>query len=193
MRSEEIPKSRFERVLLSPGWIAPLELRRVADPPDMIADAVLIAVRPAKLLSSDVFAQVNRFKHRATIPPASADVEHFGNGGSPVKLQQRADEIVTMNVVAHLLCLVSAHDVWNAFHTTFHQIREEAMQWYAGMRRSGQTSASKTGGRHAEVSAVFLNEKIRRCFRHAKQTVRALIEAHALVDTAEEIRMFLVN
>src|ERR1017187_4900682 len=50
-------------VLKFPGGIVTLEFPHVADPPNMVADAVVFLVSPFQFATADLFAQVNRFEH----------------------------------------------------------------------------------------------------------------------------------
>src|SRR6476659_4004335 len=57
------------------------------------------------------------------------------------------------------------------------------MQLGAGVRRSRQATAAETGGLHAEVLTVLLNEDVCGNLAGAEEGVLRLINRHALVDS----------
>ena len=57
---------------------------------------------------------------------AAAKVVHFAGARRVEKLPERLDEIVAVDVVAHLFPLVAENAVGFARHGAFHQVGEEA-------------------------------------------------------------------
>src|SRR5262249_7614567 len=60
-----------------PAGIVALEARQIADPPDMIADPILVAVGPIQLATGDRLSQIDRLDHRAIAEATAADVVDF--------------------------------------------------------------------------------------------------------------------
>src|SRR5690606_4441478 len=90
------------------GVVAP-ELAHVADPPDVVPDAVAVAVAPVELLARDRFAQLDRLEHGTATVAAAADVVDLPHARGQIEVMERADQVVGVNVVAHLLALVAEH------------------------------------------------------------------------------------
>src|SRR5208282_3157901 len=127
-----------------PVGIMRLKFPHVADPPDVVADAVVFDVSPFQFATADVFAQINGFKHRTVRVAAAADVIDFARARFLEKLPESLDQIVAVNVVTHLLAFVAKHAIGRAVHRTTHEIGKKTVQFGAGVRRAGQTSATKT-------------------------------------------------
>jgi hypothetical protein len=104
-----------------------LKFRRVADPPDVIARAVLVRVRPVHLSPGELAAEGDRFEDRAVAEPATTDVVNLSHARLREELTERGNQIRTVDVVADLLSLVAVNGVRRSCHRAFHQIRQEAM------------------------------------------------------------------
>jgi hypothetical protein len=103
------------------------ELADVADPPDVIALAVLVCISPFHLAAADFLAQRNGLQHRAVAVPASSHVVDFAGARVIVEVPKGVDQIVTMNVVPDLLGAVSKHLVGNPVYGAFHQVSQETV------------------------------------------------------------------
>src|SRR6185437_1413338 len=115
-RREPIAQSRddfrergFEVVAISPFGIVSHELPDIANPPDMIADPVGILIGPFERPAGQALAQCNRLHDGAIRMASSAHIVHRARPGFLHEMPERADKIIRMNVVAHLLALVTEH------------------------------------------------------------------------------------
>ena len=144
----------------------------------MVADAVVFDVGPFQFASADLFAAVNGFKHRTIRVTAAADVINLTRARFLEKLPESLDKVVAVDVVAHLFALVAKHAIGRAVHRTTHEIGKKSVQFGAGVRRTGQAAAAKTGGLQAKIISVFLHQHIGGDFRCAEQRVLGLVNAH---------------
>jgi len=55
-------KNFVDPVAKFPRWIMCLKLLHIADPPDVVADAVVFDVGPLEFPAADLFAEVDRFQ-----------------------------------------------------------------------------------------------------------------------------------
>ncbi len=67
-----------------------------------------------------------------------------------------------MDIIADLLALVAVNLVFAAFKVALHEVAEEAVQFHAGMIRTGQAPAAQATGGQAEVASIFLHHHISR-------------------------------
>src|SRR4051794_16163442 len=85
-----------------PARIMRLELSHIADPPNVIADAIRLLVAPIQFLSADLLARLDGFQHRTIGMAAAANVVNLRDTRGPNELGKAFHQIETMNVVAHL-------------------------------------------------------------------------------------------
>src|SRR5674476_1071926 len=175
-------QNRFQIELVFPIGIVLLKFPHVADPPDMVADAVVLDVSPVEFFAADFFAERNRFEHRTVRVTAATQVINFAGTRLQRKLPERLDEVATVNVVANLLALVTEHAIRPARGGASHQVGEKTVQLRARVRRAGETAAAKTHRLHAEVTSVFLHQNVRRNFARAEQRMFRLVNAHRFVN-----------
>jgi len=57
------------------------------------------------------------------------------------------------------------------------------MQFGPGVRRPGETAATKRNGRHSEISPVFLDENVCCDFRRTEERMLGVIDTHRLRNT----------
>ena len=155
-----------------------LKFPHIADPPDVIADAIVLLVVPGEFAAADFFTERNRFEHRAIAKAATAHVVNFRDARLIDEGGKRFDQIEAVNVIAHLFALVTKDAIGPADDAAFHQVGKKAVQLRAGVRRASQTAAAETRRRHSKIAAVFLHQNIGRDFRGAKQRMLRLIDAH---------------
>ena len=155
-----------------------LEFPHVADPPDVVADAVVFHVGPFQFLAADAFALVDRFEHGAVRVAAAAGIVDFARARLLKKLPEHFHQVVAVDVVAHLFALVAKDSIGRSFHGATHQIGKKTMQFGARMRRAGETAAAKTYRLHAEIISVFLNQHISGDFACAEKRMFRLVNAH---------------
>src|SRR5439155_22867343 len=118
--------------------------------------------------AGESFCHLERFKNRAGIPFAAAQVVHLSAAWLEEKLVHKAGDILCVYIVAHLLGFVSKNGIFALFDVALDQVTEEAVQLHSGMVRTGQTAAAQTAGGHAEVTAILLNEDVGGNFRSAE-------------------------
>src|SRR5438094_348242 len=76
-----------------PGGVVGGELADVADPPDVVADAVAVAVGPLQRPARDLLAHRDRLAHRAVAEAAAAHVVHLAGARRPEEMVEGADEV----------------------------------------------------------------------------------------------------
>src|SRR5207247_6228574 len=57
-----------------PVWIMRLKLSHIADPPDVVADAVRLLIAPGQFFAADLFAHLDGLEHGTVAVPTAADV-----------------------------------------------------------------------------------------------------------------------
>ena len=169
------------------------EFGHVADPPDVVADAVVIGVTGVHFASGDFFAQHDCLLHGTVAETAAAHVVGFAAAGGLVEMPERVNQVCRMNVVAHLFAFVAENAVFLAGDGAFHQIGQEAVQFGGGMAGAGEAAAADQAGFHAEIFAVFLHHDIGGDFRRAEERMFAMVNGHGFVNAAREIWMGDVN
>ena len=152
-----------------PFGVVRFELGNVADPPDVVADAVVIGVAGIHFVSGDLLAQHDCLLHGTVAETAAAHVVGFAAAGSLIEMPERVDQIFRMNVVPYLFALVAEDAVFLAGDGAFHQVGQEPVQFGGGMAWSGQAAAADQAGLHAEIFAVFLHHDIGGDFRGAEE------------------------
>src|SRR2546428_12959536 len=83
----------FEIVLITPTRIIVLEFRYAADPPNVIADPVVVYIRPFQLAAADAFAIVYGLKHRAAGMTAATHVVYLSGSGPFKELPERIHKV----------------------------------------------------------------------------------------------------
>src|SRR2546423_14135800 len=107
-----------------PVWVIRLEAPHIGDPPDVVAGAVLVRIRPVHRTAGQVLARCDRLDHRAVGIPAAADVV---DGAGPRRLHEMpegVDQVPGMDVVADLLSLVAEYFIGLARNGAFDEIGE---------------------------------------------------------------------
>src|SRR5450756_839197 len=94
------------------------------------------------------------------------------------ELPERFDEVVAVDVVAHLLAFVAEHAIGAAGSSTFHEVGEKAVKFGARVRRAGKAATAKDRRLHAEVTAVFLSQDVRGHLAGTKKRVLGLVDGH---------------
>src|SRR5271166_6660951 len=102
---------RAQVVAVVPIRILRLELADIADPPDVIADAILLLIAPVHRPANDPLALLDRLEHRTARVAAAAHVVNLGRARPLDKPPERADQVIRMDVVADLFAFVAVHDV----------------------------------------------------------------------------------
>src|SRR5215211_4077932 len=175
---EDAPNVIFER----PAGIVGFEAPVIADPPDVIADAIRLPVCPLEFLACDLLAQPNRLDHRGVAEAPTSDVVDLRDPGRLKELVERPDEILAVDGIPHLLALVAKDLVRAACHDATHDVGEEAMQFRRGVVGARQRTSAKTCGPHAEVASVLLHKHVRGDLRRTEEAVEAIVDRHVLPD-----------
>ena len=102
----------FEAELLLPLRVMFLEFSQVADVPDVVAATVLVDDGVIHFVAGDLLTQVNRLQNRTAVLPAPAHVVNFGDFRILINMPKGIDEIVTMDVVAHLFTFITEDRVF---------------------------------------------------------------------------------
>src|SRR5882762_9070777 len=125
-----------------------LKFPHIANPPDVIADAIALFVMPGEFPAADFFTKRNRFQHGAIAKASTAHVVNFCYSRLIDEGSKRFHQIEAVNVIAHLFALVTKNAIGPADDATLHQISEKTVQLRPGMGRTSQTPATKTCRRH---------------------------------------------
>src|SRR5208283_757942 len=111
----------------TPVGIVGLELGEVGDVADVIADAVLIYIFPIKFFAGHLLDFGDGFKNGNTVFAAPAEVVDLAGAGIGSELLDGPDDIVTVDVVAHLFTLIAEDRIRATGNGHFHQVREESV------------------------------------------------------------------
>src|SRR5437870_12052477 len=94
-----------------PVRIMRLKLTHVADPPDVVADAVGFLVPPVYFFAADFLAHLDGFEHGTIALPAAADVMDFAAALRPNEYRERFDEAEPVDVVGQMFAFAHKHSV----------------------------------------------------------------------------------
>src|SRR2546429_3709164 len=106
-RTEDLLQNFAQSEAKFPLRIMRLKFPHIADPPDVIADAVGLLIMPGELAAADLFTQRDRFQHRAIAKAPTAHVVNFRDARLIDEGSKGFHQIETVNVIAHLLALVT--------------------------------------------------------------------------------------
>src|SRR5262245_6778330 len=105
-RLVDLGENVIERLRDVPRRVVRPHFRQVADIADMIADAILLDIVERGRATAESLHTLERFKDRAAVPAASADVVDLGDARARRKRFDEPRDVERVNVVAHLLSLV---------------------------------------------------------------------------------------
>src|SRR5438874_8251420 len=103
-----------------PLRIMRLKFPHIADPPDVITDAVGLLIMPGEFAAADFFTKRNRFQYRAIAKAPTADVINFRDARLIDEGSKRFHQIEAVNVIAHLFALVTEDAIGAADDATLH-------------------------------------------------------------------------
>src|SRR5438874_11873857 len=115
--------------------------------------------------------------------PAATDVVDLARARGANEFGKGIDQIEAVNVVSDLFSFIAENPVRSAAYGTDHQVREKTMQFGPGVRRAGETAATKRNRRHSEISPVFLDENIGCNLRRTEERMPGVIDTHRLRNT----------
>src|SRR5215472_11583104 len=98
-----------------------MDLFKTGDIADMIANTIRGFISMLKLVTHRV-EDVDGLQNRKAVRPASAEVIYFTAARLLVKLQKKRSDVVTVNLVAHLLRLVAVNRVRLPFDGAEHDV-----------------------------------------------------------------------
>jgi len=104
-----------------------LELSQVGDVADVIAQAVPIVVAPVNLVAADVCNQSNALQYRSSVGAPSPEVVDLSRPRRLDEGLESPDDVVAVDLVAHLLALVAEYGVRLARHGNVNEIRQETV------------------------------------------------------------------
>src|SRR5215217_5627084 len=102
------------------------ELPNIADPPNVVADPVVLDIFPRKFATADFLAEFNRLQHRAIGMATAPDVINLRHARRPNEGHKRLHQIETVNVVPDLLPLVTEDAVRAPAHRALHQVGKKS-------------------------------------------------------------------
>src|SRR5215469_5468791 len=158
------------------------ELPHVADVADVVALAVFFVVAPRYLPAGGGLDHAEAFEDRGIALAAAAQIVDLARARRRNERLERAHHVEAVNLVAHLLALVAEYRERLAAQGGLDEKAEKAVQLDPAVVGPGETSAAKARCRHAEITAVLLNDQVRGGLRRAEQAVLAPVDAHRLVD-----------
>src|SRR5258707_14695143 len=94
----------------------------------MISDSILLDIGPIHFLASQLFNQLNGFQYRRTVVAAAANVVDLAWSRVLPKSFKRFDDVVTMNLIAHLFAFVTVDVVCPFGPGHLNQKRKEPVQ-----------------------------------------------------------------
>src|SRR6266404_6698841 len=94
----------------------------------MISDSILLDIGPIHFLAGQLFNQLNGFQHRRTVITATANVVDLTWPWVLPKSFKRFDNVVTMNLIAHLFAFVTVDVVCPFGPGHLDQERKEPVQ-----------------------------------------------------------------
>src|SRR5690348_6324373 len=127
----------------------------------MIAHAIPIDVIEGLPPSRASFSELEGFQNRARILLAAPQVVYLAAAWVGVKLVHETGHVLGVDIIAHLLALVTEYGIFLAFQIAFHQVTQEPVQLDSGVIGAGEASPSQTARRHVEIPAILLHHDIR--------------------------------
>src|SRR5713101_8331222 len=91
------------------------DLREIRNIADMISDPIRVVIRVAQR-KAHLIQQVDGLEDRNAVRPSTAQIVNFATTGIAEEFQKNRRDVVAMNLVAHLLALVSVDSVFAPAH-----------------------------------------------------------------------------
>src|SRR5437764_655628 len=110
-----------------PCWIMLLKFPHIADPPDMVANPVLLDVLPGEFASAHFLTKLDRFEHRAITMAAPADVINLSHPWRAHESNECLHQIEAVDVVPHLLAFVAQNAIGPPADRDLHQVGEKSV------------------------------------------------------------------
>ena len=165
-----------------PRRVVGFHFPEVAVVADMVAYAVLVHIGEDLFFSGEGFGDLEGFEDRAGILFSTAEVVDLRDARGLAEFPHEAGHILAVDVVAHLLAFVAENLVFAAFEVAFHEVAEEAVEFHAGVVRTGEAATAQAAGGHVEIASVFLHHDIRRDFGCAEEGVLRLVDREGFGD-----------
>src|SRR5260370_11550275 len=100
-------------------------------------------VLPVQLFAGQLIDFGDGLQHGDAVLTASAKIVDFTRPRIRGELFDSANNIVAVNVVAHLFGFVTEYGIGAAAKRHLDEIRQEAMKFHAGVRRAGKAAATE--------------------------------------------------
>ena len=126
----------------APARIMALHVAQVADGAEVITHARLVDREPRHLLATESGDAVEGFQDGDAIGPAAAEIVDFADARLRGKGLNEARHVEGMDVVPHLLALVTVDFVQSAFDVALDEVTEEAVQLDTAVIGAGETAAA---------------------------------------------------
>jgi hypothetical protein len=152
----------------------------------VVAAPRLVNVFDLRTHPGQLLEPCDRFEDGHRVCPTAPDVLDSRGTRAFLECEHGCADIRRVEVVPHLLSLVTVDPVRPSRPNATAQIGEETVEFGTGMVRARQASAPKADGRHREVTAVLLDEQIGGGFRRPEQGVEGRIDPAPLVDARTE-------
>ena len=130
----------------------------VTDPPDVVANSVLLDIASLHWSAGQPLTFRDGFEDRTIGVPGTPDVIDCRNFWRSENLPEGIHQIKGVDVVANLLAFIAKNIVWLVCYGAFDKIRKKAVKCRAGMTRAGQAATAEAGCFQAEITPVFLNQ-----------------------------------
>lgn len=168
------------------------QLGGIREVTDVVANAVFIDVLVNLPFAGKIFRDFECFPNRSRVVASAADVVDIRDARGLDEFLDEAGDVVEVDFVADLLALLAEGLVFAPLEVALHEAGEEAVEFSAGMVRSGQAATAQAGGVDAEVAAVFLDHHAGRHLGSSEERVLGLVDGKVLGDTVGAGRVGVV-
>lgn len=110
-----------------------LEFTDVTDPPNVIAFAIGLLIRPIEFLVDNLLTDLDRFEHRARTESSAANIIDFADSRGRIEMVEGIHQIEAVYVVTHLFPLIPKNLIGSSSHRASHQIGQKSVQLGASM------------------------------------------------------------
>lgn len=179
---DDLADGFFERLGDVPIWIVGAHFAEIGVVTNVVADAVLVDVRENLRFAGELFGNLERFEDRGAVGFATAEIVNLGHARGVDEGGHEAGDIERVDIIAHLFAFVAENLVLAAFEVALHEVAEEAVQFDAGVVRTGQTTAAQAAGGHVEITAVLLHHDIGGDFGRTEERVLGLVDGERFGD-----------
>jgi len=188
LRRDNLFQDRVQSFRDLPFRIVAPKFPEIRDVANVIALARFLDVAPIQLPPGHLFNPPDGFQYGDAVFAAPTQIVNLAGPWTGGKLLDRAHYVVAVNIVAHLLALITKDRVRAPCQRDLYQVRQIAMQLHAGMRRPGQAPSSKDTDLHIEIPSILLRDKISRRFRSPKRRMQCPVDPARFVHAGKIFR-----